>query len=384
MKKWIKNNTYFFVQLCITVFFLLLLIVDLIIETNVGASEWWTRNVFWGYQKVFGTINRWFNFSITEVLIILFVVALLVLLIMGIVRLCQKRWKPALHLLMFIPLLAMIVSAWYVGTAGIAYHREEIPFVFYDEELSEDAMKDIIRYYADDYNKISEELDFDDDGNLIMPYTFSELNDLLIDEYLQYSTSYLSPEIYDLKKMVIPWFFSEIGTTGMYFSITTESIVNTWMPNAGLPFTMLHELSHSRGCMRESDAQLMATFVAIQSDNIYVRFSGYHETMYTMYNLAYAIDPAFYTELINNRTTQIISCNRYDSSFWNEYTLFDDISDWFYNIYLNLFSGTDKSDYSDPGAVVSPSPDNPSEKTITLSTYQNIYVSKYYGCLSID
>ncbi|MCD8209589.1 MAG: DUF3810 family protein [Coprobacillus sp.] len=388
MKKWIKNNTYFFVQLCVTLFFLILLVVFLCIRSSVAASEWWTRHAISDYLYLFGNMNRWLPFSVTEVLIVLFVVALIVLLVMGIVKLCKKKWKTALHLLVFIPILALGAVAWYYGSAGIAYNREEVPLILYEEDLSEEELEEIVRYFANDYNEISEQLEYNEEGDVILPYTFDELNDILIEEYSKYESDYLSNNILDLKEMVFPWFFCEIGITGMFFSITTESIVNTMQPNASLPFTMLHELSHSRGCMREYDAQLMATFVAIQSDNIYVRYSGYFSTMYSMFNLASAISSSLYSELYNARTPQIKANVAYNNNFWDQYTLFEDIGTWFNDLYLKWFSHTDTSDYHDPGSSVtvepSENPQEPPKKTITLSTYQKMYVSLYMGVLDIE
>jgi hypothetical protein len=54
---------------------------------------------------------------------------------------------------------------------------------------------------------------------------------------------------------------SVLKLTGFYFPYTNEANVNTEMPTLEIPFTMLHELSHACGIMREDEANFLA-FIA--------------------------------------------------------------------------------------------------------------------------
>ncbi len=382
MKK-IRKNTYFIVELVVTLFFGIILLVSSLIRLNSAASEWWTLHISYWFQKIFAPVNRLIPFALTELLIALFVVAIIVLLVLGIIKLCQRRYKKGLHLLMWIAILGMAAGATYQGTAGVAYSRPSIPFIFSDtSDLDEDDYYAIGQYFVDDFNDVTSQLEFNEEGDVISPYTFDELNDLLIEDYMQYESSYLYDDIYPTKEMMWSWLFCELNITGMYFSISTESIINMKQPNSDMPFTMLHELSHSRGVMREYDAQLMATFVSLQSSNPYVRYSGYIATFYSLQNLITATcGGAKWNTLYYQLDQHIVDNYSYRTNFWSQYHILDDIGDWFNNLYLRIFgSGGESTDsYVDPGAS-----QNPSTGKISLSTYQKIYVSLYFDELGIE
>ncbi|MCD8195279.1 MAG: DUF3810 domain-containing protein [Coprobacillus sp.] len=380
--KWIKKNLYFFVELMVTLFFGIILLVSSLIKLNTDASEWWTLHISYWFQKIFAPLNRLIPFSLTEILIAAFVIVIIVLLVFGIIKLCKRRWKKGLHLFMWIAILGVAVGALYQGTAGVAYSRKSIPFTFADTEtLTEDDYYAIGQYFVDDFNYCSSKLEYTEEGDVISPYTFSELNDLLIDDYMQYESSYLYDDIYPTKEMMWSWLFCEFNVTGMYFSLSTESIINMKQPTSDMPFTMLHELSHSRGVMREYDAQLMATFVSLQSKDPYVRYSGYLATFYSLQNMIVATcGGAKWNELYYQLNDNILANYTYRTDFWAQYHILDDIADWFNDLYLRIFGNEGGTgSYVDPGSST-----NPSTGKVVLSTYQKMYVSVYYDELGIE
>ncbi len=387
MHRTFQKYRYFFIELIICIVLAVALVVFSLLRLSTPIAEWWTRNAISLYQKVFAPFMRLIPFSIVELFFIILVALLIVLLVTGIVLLIKNpKKKKGLNVLMWIPMLALLVATVYQGTAGIAYSREDLPLVLYEDEIDNDTYLEIAEYFIDDLNECASHLDFDEKGDVVCPYTFSELNDILIEEYHKYDyCEYLSEGIYAPKEMLIPWFFTENHITGMFFSVTTESIINTMIPKASWADTMLHELSHSRGVMREYDAQTMALFVGLQSDDYYVRYSCYFETIYCIQNLVRAVDATAWNALYFKIDKNVRNNWTYESNFWSEYHLFKDIGDWFNNLYLRLITnGNDTtSSYTDPGATVTPSEDEKEPPKITLSLYQQMYVSVYYNVLAL-
>jgi hypothetical protein len=61
----------------------------------------------------------------------------------------------------------------------------------------------------------------------------------------------------------------------VYSFFTGEANINVAFPDYTMPYTAAHELSHQRGIAREDEANFMAFLVCIESDDAYIRYSGY-------------------------------------------------------------------------------------------------------------
>lgn len=67
---------------------------------------------------------------------------------------------------------------------------------------------------------------------------------------------------------------SDGDITGMYFAYTVESNVNVDPPFYTIPATMVHELAHQCGYMREDEANFIAYLACEQSGDPLIRYSG--------------------------------------------------------------------------------------------------------------
>lgn len=372
MKQWIQKHKFIFIQLIMLGVLLILLIILSLFKLSQDVSEWWTLTFNAFYRGVFAPFNRLIPFSITEITIVLFILALVALIVTSIVLACQKKKKTAAQTALFIPLLLVFAITLYQSTAGIAYSRKPLPLHVYEGEVSKDDALYICQYFVDDFNRISHQLSYDESGEVICPYTFAELNELVMKEYQRIDSTYLIGGSYMSKKMIFPWLYSELHITGMFFSITTESIINYSIPNSEIPFTMLHEIAHSKGVMRENDAQLLAMYLSLTSSNDYIRYSGYMNTIYSMLNLARQIDEQRGIEINNSLTSNIFKESAYNSNYWKQYHILDDISTFFNDLYLYIFSNDNTGSYVDSGSSVG------ADGTIYYSTYQKLYFGVYF------
>ena len=64
-------------------------------------------------------------------------------------------------------------------------------------------------------------------------------------------------------------------TAGIFVFITGEANVNINYPDFVIPFSMAHEMAHQRGIAREEEANFLAFLACLESDNTYIRYSGY-------------------------------------------------------------------------------------------------------------
>lgn len=88
--------------------------------------------------------------------------------------------------------------------------------------------------------------------------------------YNQLSGFYVTP-----KYLTASAFFSQQSILGYYFPFSQEANVNSMVYITNLPATICHELSHTKGFLFEDDANLIGFLACIQSDNIFLQYSGY-------------------------------------------------------------------------------------------------------------
>ncbi len=69
------------------------------------------------------------------------------------------------------------------------------------------------------------------------------------------------------------------------------------MPDYTLPFTAAHEFAHQRGISREDEANFVAYLACIESDDPYVRYSGYLNLYEYVASALYSADHDAYFEV---------------------------------------------------------------------------------------
>ena len=129
----------------------------------------------------------------------------------------------------------------------------------------------------DRLEKILDEVQFGYGSFSVMPYSLSEMNDKLNDAYETVCEKY--PFVQSMRTKVKLIVMSEPMTythiSGVYSYFTGEANLNVNFPDYMLPYTAAHELAHQRGIAREDEANFMAFLVCIESDDPYIRYSGY-------------------------------------------------------------------------------------------------------------
>jgi len=120
-----------------------------------------------------------------------------------------------------------------------------------------------------------------------------------------------------------PFAFSKILTilnlTGFYFPYTGEANVNTHMPALELPFTMCHELTHTRGFMRENEANYIGFMACMKSDDPFIRYSGLYTALAHSMNMLYSEDTESYWELRKGYSEALSADAAMLNRFWQPY-----------------------------------------------------------------
>ncbi len=147
---------------------------------------------------------------------------------------------------------------------------------------------------------------------------------------------------------MLSWFYSQLQITGVSFPLTAEANFNINVPALDIPFTIAHEMAHIKGSLREEDANLYAAYICLNSENAYIRYSGYMNTFFSLGNLVRATNVSqHYSDFVNGINPNIYKDINYSNNFWKEHDLFSKISVFINDIYL-MFSANERTDaYND-------------------------------------
>ena len=371
----VKKHKLFCIQVAIVIFLIISLIVLAILKTNSDVCEAWTRGLTRFHETLYGKLTEWIPFSLTELLMFCIIVSCITLVVLFIIDFVHLRIWKAISKIMTISIVLLGIFTAYSATFEMGYNRKPVDIPLYQKKVNEDDYYKIVEYFVDDLNDCVSQLEFKEDGNLVKPYSDSELNKRIKDLYKNLDTDYSGQYTPNIKPMLSSYIYRMFCITGWHFAPLGECVVNNLTTSAELPFTYAHEMSHSKGVANEDDAQLTAAYISFQSDDAYIRYSAYAYTVGSVLNMArYSSDKNAYNTLVNKVDQKVWKNFDYINKYWDKYgvmsKLGDQINDW----YLKLSGDKDGTDsYSDSPTII----DQDTGKVISLSRYQKLYVQIY-------
>ena len=376
-----KRNylTGIIVKLIFIVPLIIFLVLLLVLKKDPTFCENWTRWEARVYQSSIGLLFKWVPFSLTEVLALILIVCLIVDIVRIIRSLVHLKPTRALSIFLSIAFVSLLIVTLYQATAEMAYNREQHPVTVYEEKVEKTEFRKINDYFVEDCNKVTKEMQFEEDGNLVCPYSTSEMNDLLEKEFERLQNEYgdyFTPFTTRVKPMATSFIYRELHITGVTFMPTTEANVNYLNVNALKPITAAHEILHTKGVTKEEDADFIALYLMLTSKNSYFRYSGYYFSLSSLNYLASLTGvPTDYAEVMSSLNANYKANRTFGSRYWKEHNAFADFGNWVNDIYLKL-SGEKEgtASYNDTPTDV----DEETEEVITFSLYQKLYFRLYY------
>ena len=130
----------------------------------------------------------------------------------------------------------------------------------------------------------------------VMPYSLDEMNEKLNDAYEKTAEKYdfLQNFRSNVKFVMLSEPMSYTHITGVYSFYTGEANLNIHFPDYSLPYTAAHELAHQRGIAREDEANFVAFLACKESDDPYIRYSGYVNLLEYVLNALYQANVSTY------------------------------------------------------------------------------------------
>ncbi len=286
-------------------------------------------------------LTNWIPFSLAEAML-LFLPAAMFILIRTAIKYYSDSWHNTLvYLGILLSVASLLITFLFCGF-GTGYYGSTLDqkLGLDRQEVSAEELKYTAAILSDAVSEQADRVVFRYQSFSVMPYSLEEMNDKLLAAYDTVSDQYsFIPRLRSRVKPVVlsePWSYTHI--TGVYTYFTGEANINVNFPDYTIPFTAAHELAHQRGIAREDEANFVAFLVCINSDDPYIRYSGYLNMYEYVANSLYSADPEAFRQVRNTLPAAVRQEMVAYSKFFDKYrdNVVADVSEAVNDTYLKV------------------------------------------------
>lgn len=311
------------------IFMLILIPISLVLTLyarfNLSFAEFYALKVYPVFAESISFFTSKIDISVAEFILIALIIIMVIYLLIVLVK--TVTMKSFIYIKNFFLNTAAALSLIYflfVLFCGINYYRYE--FTYYSGlKINESSTQDLIELCEILINDANEQRALLKTG----PNGTAEIFDVnykgtaeraknafdnISQEYEVLKGSYPSPKLVANSR-----FMSQMRITGVFFPFTFEANVNVDVPEYQVPSTMLHELVHLRGFMREDEANFISYLACINSGFDDFAYSG------TMLALSHSMSALYYEDydafsrLYNSYSEEVKADLRYSSNYWKQF-----------------------------------------------------------------
>ncbi|MCM1289282.1 MAG: DUF3810 domain-containing protein [Corallococcus sp.] len=328
----------------------LVLGILLILKNSQNVCEFFATTFSRAWIFLFGNLFGWLPFSLYELLLICAIIGAVIFIVFAIIHIAKRKWRSLISLTLAVAIGIVSFVNVYTVTASFSYNRKPLPAEIYSEYTEKDFSFEQAVALADNLvqkaNAAYAQTKRDEKGNIVYPFNFSELSDLLADEYKRLDSDYFSSYTPKGKRILNKWVMSQMHITGVFFAPFGEANVNGNENNLFLPCTLAHEMAHGKGVMREYQADLVAYYVLLTSGNPYLQYGAFVDVLFSALSLVrmYPNSTDIYKQLYDKIDRGIFTEIKNYNEFYSQFTLFDDIGKFFNDLYLKLQGQKDGTD----------------------------------------
>lgn len=297
-------------------------IINIVFLLSSSFSDYFNRHISGVFRLIFAKITGIFAFSVAEILLIL-APLLVVLLVVKAIRLLKKDSRVRLRFLCgLFAVICFFYSSFVMLFAG-GYRGSSLDSKMLLERKNVTAQE--LEYTANillgHLIELKDKAEYGEDGFSKMPYDFTDLNNKLNTAYSATALKYDFLQSYSSKVKAIllsePMTYTHIS--GVYTYFTGEANINTNFPDYTIPYTAAHEMAHQRGIAREDEANFVAFLVCIESEDDYIKYSGYLNLYEYVLSALRSADRDIYSEVVKALPDEIKSEWVAYSQFFDKY-----------------------------------------------------------------
>ena len=300
-------------------------ILYLIFRLSPVFSDWFNGHISTIGRRLLSYLTVWIPFSAAELLILLLPVIFVALIVIG-YRACDDDSARSLWIyagkLSSLLCVIWIIFVWNfaAGYSGTTLDRK---LELERTEVSATELHQTALILSEQLQELSDEILFpNQDSSSVMPYSYSEMNQKLMDAYDKYAETHDFPDHFysRVKPVMLSGLMSYTHITGVYTFFTGEANINIHFPDYTIPFTAAHELAHQRGVAREDEANMIAFLVCMESDDAYIRYSALLNIYEYVASALYSADKTLYTSLYQTLSPAVIQEEQAYARFFEKYS----------------------------------------------------------------
>ncbi len=306
---------------------------------NINVSRW--------VRSLLAHATNLIPFSFAEMLIIGLPIIFVALCVYSVRKYSDTTRHLIIFMLTALSLLSLFYTIFFWGY-GVGYNGSPLEDKLGIEpvEVSAQELRETAEILIEKTNEAAQDISFRKSGFSVMPYNIGELSGKLCQAYESAYKKYdfITPLTSNLKPVILsePWSYTHI--TGVYSYFTGEANINVAFPDYTIAYTAAHEMAHQRGIAPEDEANFVAFLVCLESDDPYIRYSGYTSMLEYVLSALYRADSKMYTEVYRKIDNTVRREFAAYSDFFNKYrdSVASDVTDKVNDTYLKL-NGTEGS-----------------------------------------
>ncbi len=286
---------------------------------SVEFCDWYIKNIFPIWGETYGRLMSRASISVGEIMIVLALILVAMAIVLGLVAVifasirvcarhrrrvtgeqdlagsdirCRRRdageqdlagsrymrfygaYIRGLICIVSVVCLVMTLNCYMLYHSSTFEQRYLEEYLIGDHEYTVEELgqlRDFVVTRANEYSKLVER---DENGLIVydgdMGATAIEAMKSLSEDYPELGGFYTTP-----KPFAASEFFSQQYMKGYYFPFSMEANYNDVMYIVSKPATMCHELSHTKGFIREDEANMISFLACVHSDDPLFVYSGY-------------------------------------------------------------------------------------------------------------
>ncbi|MCL2285420.1 MAG: DUF3810 domain-containing protein [Firmicutes bacterium] len=252
-------------------------------HSNPEATErWFSLGVYRFWTETYGRVFGYLPFSVFQFLIVLLPVGAVAYVIFEVFRFITKAGDRKKYAVRLIANGAFVVGiGWFMFTVGVGLNYGRVEFgetigletrPSYVAELA--ALTEILVGHV---NEVSTQVRRNEYGHMVISAgSYTALSREAREVFRAAGDNFpvLRGFVPHTKPILYSRFMSRLRITGVFVPWTLEPHVNVHVMDYNIPATMIHELAHFRGIMREDEANFIAWLVGHHSGHPDFMYSG--------------------------------------------------------------------------------------------------------------
>lgn len=269
-----------------------------------GIEKIYSREIYPIISGIIASITSYIPVSVAEILIILIPALLVIILLVRLLNLTTgsllKKHKNRIKFFSYLISLGIffgIMLNLFYAIWGLNYFREPLADSL-ELNVKERSMDELAQAYEELAKRAAELRDYvsEDESGVYTIGDHDEAFESVVEAYREMGTEHdiFLNSVYKAKSVKLSEYMSKAGIAGIYIPYTAEMNVNVNQPDLYILSGAAHETAHYMGFAREDEANFLAFYAAIFSDNVDLKYSAVMHALVNCGNKLYEKDAETY------------------------------------------------------------------------------------------